>query len=204
MDDLREQQLAWLENITTSTNMTITDIARRANLNPSTLTRFRAKNESGHTLTSRTVKKIENVTGIPAYEARLRRPQLAYFSEEEAEPYKIDTTTKEPLLEALKTVVSRSNDMDLWLLKAPVLQAAGYNQGDVILVDRAIPPRSGDAVCAQIYDWRRGTAETVFRIFRAPYLLTALVAGEPGMPLIVDDENVVIKGVIRGSCHLRA
>jgi transcriptional regulator with XRE-family HTH domain len=202
MTDLREQQLAWLENITSSSGLTLTDIAKRANLNPSTLTRFRSRDDGGHVLTSRTVQKIEAATGVPAYEQRTR-PSLSFFSEEEGEIFKIDTKAQDILVEALRSVVKTTNSLDLWTLKTPALAAAGYGLGDIVLVDRDATPRAGDAVCAQKYDHRRGTAETIFRIYRTPYLLTALSSGQPGMPEIVDDENVVIRGVIVGGCRVR-
>lgn len=202
MTDLRDQQLAWLDNITSSSGLTLTDIARRANLNPSTLTRFRAQNDGGHVLTSRTVQKIETATGVPAYEQRTR-PNLSFFSEEEGVPFKPDDRTQDLLVEALRAIISKSNSVDLWTLKTPALAAAGYGLGDIVLVDRDATPRAGDAVCAQKYDHRRGIAETIFRIYRTPYLLTALSSGQPGMPEIVDDENVVIRGVIVGGCRIR-
>ncbi|MHA7969007.1 helix-turn-helix domain-containing protein [Rhizobium sp. CAU 1783] len=203
MTDLREQQLAWLENILSSSGLTLTDIARRARLNPSTLTRFRARDDGGHTLTSRTVKKIEDATGVPAYEVRTRPREAPIFSEGEATPFEFAEATQDLLVEALRAVVARSNAVDLWVLKTGSLAGVGYDPGDIVVVDREAVPRSGDAVCAQKYDWRRGTAETIFRVYRTPYLLTAALSGEPGMPEIVDDESVVIKGVVVGGCHLR-
>lgn len=203
MTDLRDQQLAWLDNIVATSGLELSNVARRARLDPSTLTRFHSKNESGHTLTSKTIKKIEDAFGIPAYEVR-RRPSLTAFQEPDAEPYKVDNDAQELMIQALRTVVSKSNSVDLWVMKSHVLSAAGYRQGDVLLVDRDATPRAGDAVCAQIYDWRRGTAETIFRIYRTPYLLTASSQGEPALPEVVDDETVVIKGVVLGGARLRA
>lgn len=203
MTDLREQQLAWLENIINSSGLTLTDVARRAKLNPSTLTRFRAKDDGGHTLTARTVQKIEEATGVPAYEQRTKVRAVSVLSEGEATPFVFDEKTNDLMIEALRSVVQRSNSIDLWILKTSALAGVGYQEGDVIIVDRDALPRPGDAVCAQRYDWRRGTAETIFRVFRTPYLLTAHIAGEPGQPDVVDDETVAIKGVIVGGCHLR-
>lgn len=203
MTDLREQQLAWLSNIVATTGIELSNIPRRAGLDPSTLTRFFSKNESGHTLTAKTVQKIEAATGVPAYESR-RRPDMVAFQEPDAAPFKFDDTTQDLMVQALRNIASHSNSVDLWQLKSAVLAAAGYRQGDVLVVDREATPRPGDAVCAQIYDWRRGTAETIFRIYRTPYLLTAPLDGTPSVPEIVDDENVVIKGVVVGSAHLRA
>lgn len=202
MSDLREQQIAWLENITVSSGLTLTDVARRAGLNPSTLSRFYSNNQSGHALTARTVKKIEDATGVPAYEQRLR-PALAFFSEEEGVVYDPASGTGGFLLHALEAVAQKAQGVELWTLKTPALSAVGHNAGDVVIVDRTEQPRSGDAVCALKYDHRRGIAETIFRIYRTPYLLTALANGQPGLPEIVDNENIILKGVIVGSFRLR-
>lgn len=202
MSTLRDQQLAWLDHITKSSGLTITEIARAAGLNPSTLTRFKAKNDSGHTLTSSTVRKIENATRVPAYESKLM-PKMQQFSEEEAAPY-IALEKPQGLVEsALKSAATQAGNVDLWTLKTGSLAAVGYCSGMVVVIDRGAQPRNGDAVCAQKYDFRRGTAETVFRVFRTPYLLTAYMEGEPALPEIVDGENVAIMGVVVGGFRLR-
>lgn len=202
MTNLRDQQLAWLDHISSSSNLSLTEIARVAGLTPSTLTRFRNNNEAGHTLTARTVKKIEDATRVPAYEARVT-PKIQAFSENEASPYAIDARTENPLEQALHQIAARSNSVDLWRLKTSALAALGYTPGMVVAVDRDAAPRNGDAVCAQKYDFRRGTAETLFRVWRTPYLLSAFSAEEPANPEIVDNENVVIMGVVVGGCHIR-
>lgn len=202
MTNLREQQLAWLDHIASSSNLSLTEIARIAGLTPSTLTRFRNNDEMGHTLTARTVKKIEDATRVPAYEARVM-PKIQAFSEDEATPYRIDVESGNPLEQALHAIASKSNTIDLWRLKTSALAAMGYPAGMVVAVDRDAIPRNGDAVCAQKYDFRRGTAETLFRVWRTPYLLSAYANDEPANPEIVDNENVVIMGVIVGGCHIR-
>jgi SOS-response transcriptional repressor LexA len=202
MTSLRDQQLAWLDHISRSGNITFTEIARVAGLTPSTLTRFKNNDTGGHTLTSRTVKKIEDATKVPAYEARTT-PRIQAFSEGEAIPYVIDKASVNPLELSLSEAIGRSNSVDLWRLKTGSLAAVGYPAGMVVLVDRDETPRNGDAVLAQKYDFRRGTAETLFRVWRTPYLLTAAANDEPGTPEIVDNENVVIVGVVVGGAHIR-
>ena len=201
MTDLRSQQLAWLDTIMRSTGLTLTEIARRTGLAPSTLTRFKARDDAGHTLTSKTVQKIETSVGIPAYDTRAK-PKLVPDLEEEASPFVLGDTPGEVMVQALKALVRLNNNIDLWSLKTPALRALGYHPGDVLVVDRQRDPTGDDAVCAQIYDWRRGTAETVFRVFKPPYLLSADIEGAPLKPLLVDNENVAIKGVVVGSMHL--
>ena len=65
--------------------------------------------------------------------------------------------------------------------------------GNVALGETAL---SGDVVCAQVYDWSTGRAETVFRIFEPPYLVSASSDPQFLRPLVVDDDKVHIKGVV--------
>lgn len=202
MTNLRDQQLAWLDHISRSANLTLTEIARLSGLTPSTLTRFRANDELGHALTAKTVKKIEDATRVPAYEARVL-PKIQAFSEEEASPYVLPEVSSNPIERALRAVASQPNTIDVWRLKTGALAGVGYPAGMAVVVDREMIPRNGDAVCAQKYDFRRGTAETIFRVWRTPYLVSAYINEEPATPEVVDNENIVIMGVIIGGCHLR-
>lgn len=201
MSTLRDQQVAWLDHITQSSGLTITEIARAAGLHPSSLTRFRSSNESGHTLTAKTVKKIEDATRVPATESRFA-PRIQSFSEDEAQRY-IATETTNMVQRALKQASQEAKNVHLWTLKTNSLAAVGYTAGMVVAVDMDETPRNGDAVCAQKYDYRRGTAETIFRIYRTPYLLTAFADGEPAAPEVVDNHLVAVAGVIVGGFRLR-
>jgi SOS-response transcriptional repressor LexA len=202
MTTLRDQQIAWLDHISKSSGLTITEIARAAKLHPSSLTRFKNQNDNGHTLTSKTVKKIEDATRVPAYESR-QIPVIQSFSEDEAQPFIAMDNPGNPVETALKAATKEANNIQLWTLKTNSLAAVGYTPGMVVAIDQLQTARSGDAVCAQKYDFRRGTAETIFRVFRHPYLMTAADTGEPALPEIVDNENVVIVGVIVGGFRLR-
>jgi len=201
MTNLRDQQLAWLDHISKTSGLTFTEIARAAGLTPSTLTRFKKQDINGHTLSAKTVKLIEDATNVPAYQTRTR-PKLVSFSEGEAIPYQVEDT-ENPVLASLKSVVDNSNSLDLWELKTQSLSAAGYGLGMVVVVDRNATPHSGDCVCAQVYDDRRGTAATIFRVFRTPYLITAYRDREPEPPEVVDDHNIRIAGVVVAGIHVR-
>jgi SOS-response transcriptional repressor LexA len=204
MTSLRDQQLAWLDHITNSSGLTITEIARAAGLHPSSLTRFRAKNENGHTLTSKTVKKIEDATRVPAYESRYI-PDIVLHRQDEAQPFAIIElkNTADPMWSAVETLKQAANHIEMWTLKTSSIAALGYRPGMVVVVDKQATARNGDAVLAQKIDFRRGSAEALFRVYRTPYLLTAYDDGEPGQPEIVDDEQVKISGVIVGGFLLR-
>src|SRR5947209_1043302 len=57
-------------------------------------------------------------------------------------------------------------------------------------------PEAGGAVGAQVYDWRRAAAETVMRLYEPPYLVAASLDEGLRRPLVVDNEQVIIKGVV--------
>lgn len=201
MTTLRDQQIAWLKHIERTSAKTLTDIARASGISPSTFSKLLG-NEEGHTLTAKTVARIEAATGVPAYESNVI-PKIVAFSEEEARPYVFDARTENALEQVLRDFVAKSNSIDLWELKTNNLAALGLTRGMVVIVDREAVPRARDNVVAQRYDTRRGTAETLFRNFRPPYLITAPTLGEPSTPEIVDGEKVVIMGVIVAAFHIR-
>jgi SOS-response transcriptional repressor LexA len=76
------------------------------------------------------------------------------------------------------------------------MEDAGYMPGDILIVDLNAEPERGDCVCAQLYRWQVGTAETIFRIYEEPYLLAATRHPDLRKPLLVDNDRVVIKGVV--------
>jgi hypothetical protein len=201
MNELRDQQLAWLEHISNTSGLTFTQIARAAGLTPSTLTRFKQQNTSGHTLTSKTVKRIEDATNVPAYQTRTR-PKLVTANDQEATPF-APRSDDNPLVASLGDLQKSSNSLELWELKTNSLAASGYTAGMVIVVDRHATPRSGDCVMAEVVDDRRGSASYIYRVFRTPYLLTAYRDREPDPPEVVDDHTVRIAGVILGGTHIR-
>jgi hypothetical protein len=114
----------------------------------------------------------------------------------------------EPSQEAkeLATVVSAilrgRPGVDAWRLKTLALESVGYLPGDIVFVERLREgemPKAQDAVCAQVIDYRHGAAETVWRVYDAPYLVGASHDRTGYKPLPVDGERVKIFGVIRES-----
>ena len=116
------------------------------------------------------------------------------FAESEAQPLQVAAQSQ---LAQIVDVLSRNRtNVDPWILKGRALEGAGYRPGDVVMVALGETPLSGDVVCAQIYDWSSGRAETVFRIFQPPYLVAASPDPQFLRPYVVDDDKVHIKGVV--------
>ena len=197
MTDVSDQH-GYIERVMQRTGWTQTELAARAGLDPSTLSRFLASGGSGRALRATTIRKIEGVSGMmfPNAGAALPggQPSATGFAEQEAEP--LDPGRHAPLRSVIDALVRNGRNVDPWVLRSPALEGAGYRPGDILIVALGETPLAGDVVCAQVYDWTAGRAETVFRLFHPPYLLAASADPALMLPLVVDGMRVVIKGVV--------
>lgn len=195
---IRDEQKAWIASILDVTGWTPTDLARRASVHQTTLTRFLADPTGKATLSARTVAAITEVTGFEPYaraNPEARRATIAPIGDGEPMARDIELF-RDDLDGALRALISGRNDVFPWRIKSRALEMAGFIPGDVAIIDMNAAPKRGDAVCAQVYDWPNGRAETVLRLFEPPYLVTATADPTLRRPHYVDDEKVVIKGVV--------
>ncbi|MEW6256550.1 MAG: helix-turn-helix transcriptional regulator [Pseudomonadota bacterium] len=195
--NIRDDQTTWLNSILDVTGWTLTELARRAEVHQTTLTRMVADPTGKATLSARTVAAIAKATGFEPY-ARANpeaRSQLAPLGD--GEILSADgEILRGDLDAAVRAMVAARNHVFPWRIKTRALETAGYLPGDVAIVDTNALPKRGDAVCAQLYDWPNGRAETVLRLFEPPYLVAATFDGSLQRPHYVDEEKVVIKGVV--------
>ena len=187
-----QDQHAFIEKVLSKTGWTQTDLANRAGIDPSTLSRFLTKGRDGHALRANTIQRIVNASGLVPGEVQLLPTDG--FSEDEAMPYIFATEDARTL--AIRTLCSERPNIDAWTLKSNALDGLGYRSGDVLLVSLNETPHAGDIVCAQIYDWTKSKAETVFRLFQPPVLLAATSDTALLKPHLITDNNVVVKGVV--------
>jgi hypothetical protein len=189
----------WLMSLPAKTGRPLTTLAKEMGISPSTLTRPVRDGESWRgSLNAATIDKIVAHTGVspPGMAGPVVRRALRHGFSEEAASYSNDGS---PLARAVGALIGQRNGVDPWVLKTRALEDAGYLPGDIVLVDLNGSPSPGDVVCAQKYDWQGGPTETVWRIFDPPVLLGATrdIDARP-KPLIVDNHNVAIKGVVVG------
>ncbi|WP_336800507.1 helix-turn-helix domain-containing protein [Kaistia sp. MMO-174] len=195
MKDLRDTQIEWIDAICTAMGWTLTDLARKAGINSSTLTRW--KNDAkfaqeGRTLSARTVKAVEDASGVRAYESPANGGRG--LAEAEAAPFQ---GSQNPYLRAyLEAFKGGRNAVDAWVLTTRSLDLIGYMPGDVVLVDLNAKPVAGNVVCAQVYDWTRGRTETVFRIYEPPFLMPSSTDPTFRRPYMIDDNTVIVKGSV--------
>ena len=95
-----------------------------------------------------------------------------------------------------ESLVEPSNTVQTWRVGTSTLQGLGVMPGDSLKVDPNEKPRTGDIVVAQIYDWRSGSAETVIRGYSHPFLVKTGATVSDIKPETVDNERIVIKGVV--------
>ncbi|HVV91849.1 MAG TPA: hypothetical protein VHD15_00375 [Hyphomicrobiales bacterium] len=184
---IQEMHRAWLEQIRAATNLPLTRIAAEAGLAESTLTRLFSRTYTGtlHALTIEALKRRFQVPGPDqAAQTGLR--------ETEATPYVADES--EASDHAVHALLGARPAADPWVLRTRALDLAGYLPGDIVVLDLNATPRHGDVVCAQIYDFERMRAETIWRIYEPPFLLAA--STDPSFRRPVSDTSVSIKGVV--------
>lgn len=206
MEPSREDIRQWLLSALDKTGESASGLAKRAGLATTTLTRF-LNEEGSPMLTLRSIAKVAHAAGIFPIGVPAPTPvqQPRGLADGEATPYTdVDNAALDSAIEA---ITQGRTAADPWQLLSSSLEGAGYMRGDIVIVDLNEKPVAGDLVCAQVYQWDRGKAETVFRFFEPPYLVAA-----PGLagsiralrkPLLVDSDQIIIKGVVIASLRAR-
>lgn len=197
MEPTRDEIVAWLNRALEQTGDTPSGLARRAGLATTTLTRF--LNDPGSPMLSlRSIAKIAHVAGVSPIGLAAESPTASELREPEAVQYR-SNEPQSVVASALQVLTRGRPSASPWVLKSRALDAIGYLPNDILIVDLNLAAAAGDIVCAQAYNWANGQAETMFRLFEAPYLVGA--TADPGAhavrrPLLVDNDRVIIKGVV--------
>lgn len=196
VENLRDQQLAWIEKVLSANGWTPTEWARLAGVDPSTLSKFLTDDTNTKNLTSRTEHRLALVAGL----ARDGAPTPADV-DAEATAWRANGG-RDPFSLAIAAALEGQNGLVPWQLRTEALNAVGYLPDDVLLVDMNTHPRNGDVVCAQVKR-ADGTTENVFRVLQAPYLVAAHFGRELYKPLLVDGQDVKVQGVVLSSMRPR-
>jgi hypothetical protein len=191
---IQETHRAWLEQIRAATDLPLTRIAAEAGLAESTLTRLFSRSYTG-TLHALTIEALKRRFSVPGPDQAAQ----AGLHENEATPYVADDSS--PWDGAVRALMGSHEAADPWVLRTRALDLAGYLPGDIVVLNLNATPRSGDVVCAQIYDFTRMRAETIWRIYEPPFLVAASTDAAFRRPL--SDASVSIKGVVVASFRPR-
>jgi SOS-response transcriptional repressor LexA len=192
-DQYRDNLRDWMRAGLSEKGITPTKAAKEIGVATTTLTKF--LNDASYTFTPKdiVIARLEQLFGRPAPR---NQPQGFALPEIEAVPIKSEDLPA-PQREALVALTAKRRGIEAWNVMSNSLQAAGVLRGDILLVDPHEPARAGDVVCAEIHEM--GTRRTVFRLYEKPYLVAASFEPRLWMPIVVDDRNVVIRGVVTDS-----
>lgn len=168
----------WLEARLKETRMTKRDLSVRAGVAPSTVTR--AFDPQARFLTSHsTIIKLADAMGVSPPASFADAVATGF---EDTEAVVLDTDDGPPL----KATQSR------WQIRTRALELAGIQPYDRVIIDTVVPPEPGDIVCVQMLD-RAGGAETIWRVYQHPYIVTATM--DPAIqarPELVDGDRIAI------------
>lgn len=188
----------FVRSVVEKTGTPPTRIATELGIAPSTLTRLLNEPEGGKaTLRATTIAKLERYSGLqaPTMDLPEGSSKVAATSREDALPFDAQGADA-TVAAAIKAIVAGRKGIDAWTIRSRALECAGYMPGDTVLVDLTTFPKAGEPACAQVYYGRGGPGETVMRIYEPPYLVAATFDGALRKPLLVDDERVIVKGLI--------
>lgn len=198
-DDLKDEHLRWVRAVMAHMgDISANELARRAGFSPSTLQRPLNDSNWPHALSSATLAKIGKAAGLKPLEYPVRGGS---FGEPEAEPFVYEAcgdAISSNVDRAVRELVRGRNGRDPWVVQSHALELSGILPGDILIVDMNLQPRPKDIVCAQIYQWSHMRDETIFRVYEPPYLLTSSLRYGSQRPIVVNDEDVVIRGVVDG------
>ncbi len=199
VENVRRKQLQWLAYIREVKGWNDAELARRTGRNAATFSKFENDPANEAQLSPKTVSLIEQASGIPAYQSeKVVKPRG--LAEVESAPYEAEQLTA--IDGAVKALKADRNAIDPWVLHSRCLEAAGYMPGDILMVDLNARPTAGDVVCAQVYD-RTGRAETIFRLYEDPFLVAATLDKTVMKPHLIDNDRVVVRGVVIASFRER-
>lgn len=191
---IQQRQREWLQEIVKATGLKLAQVAESASVSDTTLSRLMNNPDYTGTLSQITIERISEALRVPGPdEYGARRPVFGSFLE--AERFSLD---EGPHAALVRGMIAGRNSIEAWTLKTDALEAIGYLPGDILLVDIKSDAKPHDVVCAQVYDWKGGRQETVWRMWDPPFLVAVARDRTGFKPLLVDNDRVRVKGVIVG------
>lgn len=204
MDDVKREQIDWVKAVMAHMGLTSANaLAVAAGVNPANVQKPLNPNYKGKFGVD-TIARIATAAGLRPMEFPDR---AGGFSESEAQPFVYDEKADAIAANfdrAIRELTRGRAGRDAWVMRSFALEMSGILPGDVLIVDMNLQPRPKDVVCAQIYQWSAGKAETVFRVYEPPYLVMNSLRFGTTKPVPVDGQDVVIKGVVDGVMRRRA
>ncbi|WP_226778992.1 helix-turn-helix domain-containing protein [Oceaniglobus trochenteri] len=126
------------------------------------------------------------------------------FAEPDVVPFASSESVRGPQEAIIAAMKADRPGIDVWRVASGAMSLAGFIKDDFMLVDCRDVTRfsDGDVVIAQAYDWHHGTAVTLLRRFKPPYLISHSIEARDQTVHVVDDREVAIKGKVLASWRI--
>ncbi|MBP1296646.1 helix-turn-helix domain-containing protein [Bradyrhizobium elkanii] len=186
--EVQTRQRVWLQGVLEAQGLKPAQLAKGAGASTSTLTRFLNDEDYTGTLTAETIERIKRTYDVPGPDEAERFDPL--LEARRLAPEDMPAAQRA----ALAALTAGRKGVEAWTIHGAALQGVGVSPGDVMLVDLVEVPRAGDIVCAEIHE--QGTRRVVFRIYEKPYLVAVGFDPRSRVPIVVDDRNVIVRGVV--------
>lgn len=196
--ELRRVQREWLREVIRHAGESASELAVNAGVADVTITRFLNRDDYEGVLSPLVIEKIKRYTSLPGPgDLAIDTEDADGFREARSFDYKAKTQERPVFTAMIDAALAGRPNAAPWLLLTDALTSAGHLKGDVLITDAAVQAQAGDLVIAQITNHQTGLTETAFRIFEPPYLLG--FTPETRYPLLVDNNNVIVMGVVTES-----
>ncbi|PHS25507.1 MAG: hypothetical protein COA84_07700 [Robiginitomaculum sp.] len=141
------------------------------------------------------VRAIDILPKDIAYEDASNLPAAGFLDDEayKWEPQKTGINGEKYSV-AVDALLAGDPNRSAWTLNTAALEGEAMRQGDILILDMAKDAVAGDIICAQIYSG--GDAQTVFRIYQPPFLLSATNIKSLRDPILIDNHRVKVVGVV--------
>jgi transcriptional regulator with XRE-family HTH domain len=194
-EQIRTKQQQWLQGIINLTGLNPSQMASRANVSDTTITRLLNNPRYKGTLQQETIERLKATYNVPGPEEFSgKAPFLVGFAE--AERIELD---REGLAQVAGALGCQRNSVIYWRLKTPAIEQVGYLPGDILAVDLQAQAAPQDVVCAVYHDRGHGADATIWRVYDPPFLVGASHDRTAFKPMLVDNHQVTIRGVVIAS-----
>jgi len=202
MADLHDTHLKllrdWLTGIMIQHDVTASEIARKALLSESTLTRFMNPKGPGNVLREASIAKIERAyrTTRPSTlrgmsDRKTTTPDFTIPGQKPGAPSAMSAS------EQLETIMNKDYEtLEAFVVADRALDLSGYLPDDIILVDLNRAPEAGDVVALRFYTGPSRAPIITLRIFDTPFLTAHSTDETMRRPILQDPDRIEILGVV--------
>lgn len=201
MQQSQRETKAWIEAVARHMNLSPSKLALQSGMAASTVTRYLNDGTGTIGISQKSLERISQFSGVPVHRMPGERPNG--FQEDDAIPLDRSETVTDRTRRAVDAIADGRNHVFPLEMKGWALDMQGILPGDVLIFDMNARPKPDDVVCVQRVDWTSGEADTLVRIYKPPMVIAHSAKLGPIASLMVDEDQVSIRGVMIGAIRIR-